>query len=393
MSSPIRAHAPAAEAVPALLDGTPDGEDDTEELVASLLRSRSRYGITRVGSVTGLDRVGIPVVQVVRPQALSNVVVQGKGMTPVEAAASALMEALETWAAEQAPRTRVCEAAALGQEIEKLYAGAALPEARQDWHGLPLPWVGGWDLVSGRVLPVPAPLVDTIYTWPAPYPAVFPRSTSGLAAGRSLARAVRHGVLELLEREAVAAARTSPRVFDERQISPRAVAGPRATEVLDRIAAAGLVTGAWLAHAPHSLPVYWCHVMEAGPGAELVPLPSEGFGCGFTHDDALARALLEACQARLTAISGAREDITRAFYPDTFDREQLADWRNGLTRPPRTLVPPVLGATPPSLTKAVAAACAAGAQAVAVVPLHVDLSARIFVVRVVAPPLRQGDGA
>ena len=61
--------------------------------------------------MTGLDCVGIPVVQAVRPLARSNVVTQGKGWTVAEAAIAALMEALETWAAERIPPERTWRAA------------------------------------------------------------------------------------------------------------------------------------------------------------------------------------------------------------------------------------------------------------------------------------------
>ena len=61
--------------------------------------------------MTGLDCVGIPVVQAVRPLARSNVVTQGKGWTVAEAAIAALMEALETWAAERIPPARTWRAA------------------------------------------------------------------------------------------------------------------------------------------------------------------------------------------------------------------------------------------------------------------------------------------
>jgi ribosomal protein S12 methylthiotransferase accessory factor len=67
----------------------------------NLLKRRHEFGITRVAAITRLDRIGLPVVQVTRPLSLSNVVSQGKGLTPGEAITSALMESLETWAAER----------------------------------------------------------------------------------------------------------------------------------------------------------------------------------------------------------------------------------------------------------------------------------------------------
>jgi YcaO-like protein with predicted kinase domain len=60
----------------------------------------SAMGITRVGNITGLDRIGIPVAIAVRPNSRSLAVAQGKGTSLDAAKASALMEAIETYHAE-----------------------------------------------------------------------------------------------------------------------------------------------------------------------------------------------------------------------------------------------------------------------------------------------------
>ena len=54
-----------------------------------------RCGVTRVGDLTGLDRIGLPVAQAVRPEALSEVTSLGRGLSKAEAAVGAIMEALE----------------------------------------------------------------------------------------------------------------------------------------------------------------------------------------------------------------------------------------------------------------------------------------------------------
>jgi ribosomal protein S12 methylthiotransferase accessory factor len=129
--------------------------------------------------------------------------------------------------------------------------------------------------------------------------------------------------------------------------------------------------------------------MEPGDGSELAPLPAAGFGCDGTHEGALTRALLEACQARLSAISGAREDITRRAYPASYDRDHLASWRQHLLNPARALRFEQ-DASPRDLSceDLVEALKHAGARAALVVPLHEDAETGICIVRVVAPPLR-----
>ena len=58
-------------------------------------------GITRIANVTGLDRIGIPVVMVCRPNARSIAVSQGKGLDMDAAIVSGLMESAELYHAEQ----------------------------------------------------------------------------------------------------------------------------------------------------------------------------------------------------------------------------------------------------------------------------------------------------
>src|SRR5207249_2958495 len=74
------------------------------ETVARLRPLMAGFGITRLADVTGLDRIGLPVFQAIRPLSRSVSVAQGKGLTADAARASALMEAVETWHAERIDR-------------------------------------------------------------------------------------------------------------------------------------------------------------------------------------------------------------------------------------------------------------------------------------------------
>src|SRR5919202_3278663 len=62
----------------------------------------TRFGITRIADVTGLDTIGIPVALGIRPLARSLSVSQGKGQTSTLAKVSAAMESIELWHAEHA---------------------------------------------------------------------------------------------------------------------------------------------------------------------------------------------------------------------------------------------------------------------------------------------------
>jgi ribosomal protein S12 methylthiotransferase accessory factor len=365
-----------------------------EQLARGIWKNRTVFGITRIASLTGLDRIGLPVAQAVRPAALSNTVSQGKGESGMQAAASALVECLERWSAQNIPTgmTREASAQALGSEVARLY-GSYADIAFRGWERQPLPWMEGWDLLSERPLPVPLAMVDAVYTVPSPHPRLFPRTTTGLSGGQTLLDAVLHAALETLEKHALEQAYRRPYFFDNWQAAAESITGERSSAAWRRIHDAGFVAGAWLVPTEGKLPVYLCHVMEGPQIEELAPLPAEGSSCGLTHDEALLGALLEACQARVGAISGARDDITRLRYPERHDRAHLMEWRNGLSASGPVRFPP--GPEAPlrrseALELAVGALRKAGAEAAIVVPLFRSQDPDIEIVRMVAPPLRHG---
>ena len=80
---------PNASQVPAWLHSASRSstKSNTGVWLDALIRRRDTFGITRIGSLTRLDRTGIPVVQVSRPLALSNAVSQGKGLNWADATA------------------------------------------------------------------------------------------------------------------------------------------------------------------------------------------------------------------------------------------------------------------------------------------------------------------
>ncbi|MEZ0167512.1 YcaO-like family protein [Microvirga sp. TS319] len=371
-----------------------DPSVQTGSLVKELIDRRREFGISRIGSITRLDRVRIPVIQVTRPLALSNAVTQGKGFNYLQATISALMEALELWAGERpCPASVNRTAAELGAEIGDTYESSVLAGTQASWRAMPISWSQGWDLFRSEATWVPLALVDTVYAVPSPHPELFPRSTTGLGAGRSLYQALCKAALEILERDAIANAHRLNRLFDKCQVDPASVKGGLSAKLIQQIQSKGLLVGIWLVPAPHDLPVYCCHVMENKGFNELAPLPGAGYACHFTHDEALASALMEACQGRLTAIAGAREDITRSLYPTKHDRVQLAEWRDFLAAPTNVIRIPELAQanfvdSDRSIQRLMHALRKAGATRAIVVPLYAELPSGIHVIRMVAPGMR-----
>src|SRR5262245_55043582 len=105
----------------------------------------SAFGITRLANVTGLDYIGIPVYQCVRPNSRTLSCSQGKGLTLEAAKASALMESIETWHSEwPAAPTRFESLHHLSRRATVIDV-ARLPREsrRQVTPELVLPWVEG----------------------------------------------------------------------------------------------------------------------------------------------------------------------------------------------------------------------------------------------------------
>ncbi len=370
-----------------LLHGPFPAPPETWGVVRRILARKREFGITRLGSVTGLDRTGIQVAQVIRPTSRSVAVNQGKGITDAQAAISGLMESLEGWASERIAADRIWKAEIATMNRDGIWSDLLVEETCSG-HQETMSWIQGWDMMSGKLCPVPLALVDTDYIIPSPHPRWLARDTTGLAAGTSLQQAMAHACFEILERHARCMAMRTPHFFDRFQVDTDTIRSGMAGDIIGRLFRAGFAVGVWTIPSDHGLPVYWCHIMESTRQAPLAPFPAAGFGCDLTHDRALAKALLEACQSRLGVISAAREDVTGHFYKEPNSYE-LSAWRKLLSRGGSPYPNPEPG--PPAentLKPALDAIALAGAKAAVAVVLFSDESIPLHVVRMVAPPLQ-----
>ena len=128
-----------------------------DETLGRLEPVTSSVGITRVANITGLDRIGIPVVSVCRPNSRSLAVYQGKGTTLSAAKVSGIMESIERFHAEFAPPPDVKAAYLDMQDREELIDVRSLPRRRGAVFQprLERGWSKGIDLISFRSIWVP----------------------------------------------------------------------------------------------------------------------------------------------------------------------------------------------------------------------------------------------
>jgi YcaO-like protein with predicted kinase domain len=316
----------------------PDGRlgDRPPDLLPRLLPWLGAMGITRLGDVTGLDRLDIPVIQAVRPLALSNAVSQGKGGTCESAAVSAILEAAETFFAERLDRIETSSATADALGVpNRQFDKHLLRDAPSDWRRRATGWVAATNLVNGAAGWVPADLVHTAFTVPSPPDTLFAGSTTGLATAVVEEDAQVHGMLECVERDAMARALTVHGFFQRFRIDPDTIADPAVCALIERVRTAGLLAGLWSLGNPAGLPVIWCQLMEDDASSpSILAFPADGCAASLDPVSAAYRALLEAALSRLAAISGARDDITRASYPKYVDRERIEAHRRLLREGP-----------------------------------------------------------
>jgi ribosomal protein S12 methylthiotransferase accessory factor len=307
-----------------------EGTHRTEHPAATFARVRphmSAMGITRIANLTGLDKLGIPVVGVFRPNSRSVSVAQGKGLHLDAAKASGLMEAVETFHAE----TVAVAATASAEEISR--EGAVIDLARLPRTSdvalrpdQPIPWVRAEDWTTGEPIFVPHELVSTDYTVPLlPGTGYFQANTNGLASGNNVLEAVLHGLCELVERDATALWwQRSVQFRIARAIDLDTVDAAGGRWVLDRFAEAGIKVAVWDTTSDIGVASFLCVVYDQGDP----PLPELGAGCHPCRDIALLRALTEAAQARTTVISGSRDDLPRRYYTSAVAAARLRQLRS-----------------------------------------------------------------
>jgi YcaO-like protein with predicted kinase domain len=279
-----------------------------------------RAGITRIAELTGLDTLGIPVFAAIRPMGKSLSTQQGKGISRDAARISALMESLETFSAEQARATIRGSYRALSQrrrvvDVRKLPRPRGRLDLDARWS-----WLEGCDLVSGELILIPldAVTLDTTFTQPP----AFDISSNGLASGNNLVEAIVHGVCEVIERDAEAAWRRSG---GDRRLVLDSIHDPACRALIDRIVAAGSRVIVWDLASRVGLCAIGCAIVEDPREPAWRPLGVyQGFGAHLQPEIAIARAITEAAQTRLTYIAGGRDDFFAADYARATDRELLA---------------------------------------------------------------------
>ncbi len=295
----------------------------------------SKMGITRIANITGLDNIGIHVVTVCRPNSKAISVAQGKGNDLISAKVSGVMEAIETYHAENIELPlRLSSYYELTKKdivinVEML---SKLSVSKFDIYK-PILWVKGEDLIDCKQKYLPYEIIHTDYTQnQISGSGSFSMSSNGLASGNHLYEAISHGLSELIERDAISLwvieRECSTVNRDIRRLSLNSITDSGCIELISKFSLAGVLVGIWNVTSDIGLPTFFCMIMNNEKDGIRPLYPACGSGTHPNKSTALSRALTEAAQARLTLISGSRDDIGVAEYED----RQSNSLRNSIRR-------------------------------------------------------------
>lgn len=283
-----------------------------EQTLARARRLMPAHGITRVSDITRMDRLGLPVYASIRPAGRALCVHAGKGLRAVEAETGAVMEALEFAAADPARsdwrRHNLPVAELAAQFGDGLGWLDFAPRYGQRVHGRQRVAALACEALGGppRQVLLPAELVFVPWDGDGDTPPLFGWSSNGLASGNTVEEATVHALLEVMERDTLALNRAADA---SRAIDTATLPAPFA-ELAERWAAAGVrLSVRWLPGA-FGLPCFGAWLHEADSADVNI---AAGSGLHLQPRVALARAVCEAAQARLSLIHGGRDDIT-GFY-------------------------------------------------------------------------------
>ncbi len=304
------------------------------------LKSRLReFGITRVANVTGLDRIGLPVTMVVRPNARSLSVSQGKGLSADAAWVSGVMEAIEIAHAENprlplrfASRNELArEGSVLDPTRLAVRPGAIIHDETY------LTWTVGTDLFSSQPVYVPYALVHVNAVPPFPSgDEYFHITSNGLASGSTSPEAVIHALCELIERDSLCRWRQLPAVYKTRTlVDLDTVDDANAAATVALCKNAGLQILALDMSSALGLPALICVLLDPHEPADTLRGASMGFGCHLRREIALLRAVTEAAQSRLTLIAGSRDDLNRQDYEVRRRHRDGISWYQALVEAPK----------------------------------------------------------
>ncbi|MDD1645059.1 MAG: YcaO-related McrA-glycine thioamidation protein [Methanomicrobiales archaeon] len=295
-----------------------------EETLTAVAPLMEDIGVTEVVDLTPLDRLGIPCFAAMRPsRAWGSVQIHpGKGADPLQARVSAMMEAVERFSAEyRADPMQIASYEEIG--VARAVDPQDLILPRRLAMGEKVHWTEGWDLLNEEPVWVPANAVFYPYDSRGMVTPLFRPDPNGLGAGNTREEAILHGLLEVVERDALSVATQANRL-GKRLVLPE---GGIARGLLDRCLAAGLAVHLWLVPGRTRVPVVAAAADD--PVARDPALLVTGSGAHTDPEIAAIRALTELANSRVIHFHGegknpGRQEMVQRIGYDRLKRVNRA---------------------------------------------------------------------
>ena len=272
-----------------------------------------KVGISRIEDITGRDKLNIPVYLAYRPGAKSGAVPihAGKGLTGDQARVSVLMEAIERYSAEIKEEDRAkfkFESYKEDNSENKVEPSSlilsALSKVTPDSK---IEWCEGYDLMAEDEVLLPANAVYHPYTTTRGG-RLFRSDSNGIASGNNLEEAIFHGMMEVIERDALSYAEIKKDAGKRIAIEED---DGLIYELKERFNSRGIETHFWYIPTDVGFPTVVLALDSPEKNANLLV-----YGAG-THSDpriAAIRAITEAAQSRLMRIVKGGSGITPVDY-------------------------------------------------------------------------------
>ena len=282
-----------------------------EETIKEAVKVFKKVGITRLADISTLSRPGgsIHTMSAIRPNAYIQQMSNGKGITKLNSTASAIMETIELMHSETmkglqyeiTSAKKIIELGKLAYTLEELLpnntSGSMLDLSEAN-----MPYLNATEFKLDENLKLQKegcyiPAAACIFQ-------VFPYtnrsiSTNGLSSGNTREEAMIHGLLELIERDAISKAKEVRRVKIKESNKSKQLRYLEQADLEYEIN--------YYEHETH-IPTIGCVIYDKKATARINAI-TEGWGCHKNKEIALSRAVTEAVQGKTVSTQGAREDI------------------------------------------------------------------------------------
>ncbi len=268
-------------------------ERSSEETLKIILPYAKKAGITRLADLTHLDQASIPVYTAIRPMSKSLTTSQGKSENPIDAIVGAYMESLEVYFAENV-LPEIQDKAFSGEPLfidpNKLPSNVTYSDEYR--HN----WCKGQSFIDEQSYYIPMQFLSLDTTNREVL--IQAVDTTGVASGNSYNEALVHSLLECIERK-----------FCIRDAKALGVDGDFA--LLTELQKEHRVKLSYHANS-YDVCVISCVIQSKYDYDSQMTF--SGYGAHMNKEIALARALTEAMQSKVTTVAGSRDDLHKLVY-------------------------------------------------------------------------------